>query len=145
MAILTQIENDFQQALKQKETSIISTLRLLLTALKYEKINKRAELEEEDVNKIVKSEIKKRKEAIEEYTKAERTDLADKEQQELTILAKYLPEQLSEDVVKAMVQTIITQTDSANFGQIMGKVMAELKGQADGAMVKKMVEEALKK
>ena len=145
MSQLKEIENDFQQALKSKNQEVVSTLRMLLAALKNEQISKRAELEEEDIIKVVKSEIKKRKESIEEYTQAKRQDLIDKEKKELEILNKYLPEQMSEEEVREKVQHILNQIESRNFGQIMGQVMAELKGQADGALVKKIVEEEINK
>lgn len=144
MSILEQIEKDYQEKFKQREELVISTLRMLLAALKNAKIQKKANLEDEEILKIIKIEIKKRKEAISEYEKAGRQELSDKEKQELEILKKYLPEQMSEDEIKEKVKQIIAQIeDKENFGQVMGQVMAELKDQADGTLVKKIVQDQI--
>lgn len=146
MPILEKINSDFTQALKEKRQDALSTLRLLLAAIKNERIKKMADLTDEDVIKIIKSEIKKRKESISEYEKGNRIDLAEKEKKELEFLNPYLPEQMSEDQIKDAVQKILeTLTDKENEGKVMGAVMAQLKGQADGALVKKVVSEFLKK
>jgi len=146
MQLLEQIEKDYQQAVKERKEDVVSVLRLLLAALKNAKIEKRQELDQQEVVKVIKSEIKKRNESIKEYEDAQRQDLADKEKNELEILKPYLPEQLSEDQVRAKVQEIISGIeDLDNFGQVMGKVMAELKDQADGALVKQIVEAEIKK
>jgi len=146
MAILEKIEADFQQAFKEQKKDVMSTLRLLLASLKNEKIKKMADLTDEDTIKIIKSEIKKRQEAIIEYQKGNREDLAAKEKQELSILNQYLPEQMSPEAVKTEVIRILSQLeDKDNIGRVMGAVMAELKGQADGSLVKKIVEEELTK
>ena len=95
---------------------------------------------------MIKSEIKKRREAIEEYNKADRQELVSLEEKELAILLKYLPEQMSEEAIRQKVQEILGQvTDKDNLGKVMGTVMAELKGQADGALVKQIVEEEINK
>jgi len=146
MPILEKIDSDFKQAFKEQKQDAVSTLRLLLAALKNERIKKMADLTDDDVIKIIKSEIKKRKESIEEYEKANRTELADKEKRELDILMPYLPAQMDEGQIKEAVQKILeTITDKENEGKVMGAVMAQLKGQADGALVKKVVSELLKK
>lgn len=146
MPILEKIDSDFKQAFKERKQDAVSTLRLLLAVLKNERIKKMADLSDDDTIKIVKSEIKKRKESIEEYEKAKRTDLADKEKIELEILMPYLPQQMDEGQIKEAVQKILdTVTDKENEGKVMGAVMAQLKGQADGALVKKVVSELLKK
>jgi len=159
MSILQQIDSDFQQALKDQNQNAMSTLRLILAALKYERIRKKADLTDDDAVKIIKSEIKKRKEAITDYAKGNRADLAAKEQAEIKIIEKYLPLQLSEEEVRAKVKAILdTLEDKDNAGKVMGKVMAEMKdpglgspreagqgGQADGALVRKIVEEELNK
>lgn len=146
MPILEKIDSDFKQAFKEKKQDAVSTLRLLMAALKNEKIKKMADLTDDDAIKIIKSEIKKRKEAIEAYEKAKRTDLADKEKRELEILNPYLPEQMDEGQIKSAVEKIIAAApDKENEGKLMGAVMTELKGKADGALVRKIVSELLKK
>jgi len=146
MSILEQINNDFQQAFKNREESAISTLRLLLAALKNERIKKMADLEDEDVIKILKSEIKKRNEAILDFQKGKRDDLVQKEKAEIKIIEKYLPAQMSEEQVWLKVRGILDQIeDKGNLGKVMGQIMSELKGGADGSLVRKIVEEELAK
>jgi len=143
--IIEQIDKDFQQALKEKNQGAVSTLRLLSSALKYERIKKMADLTDEDALKVLKSEIKKRREAINDYEKGGRPELAAKEKAEIEMIEKYLPAQMEEAQVKVKVQAILqTLEDKDNLGKVMGQVMAELKGQVDGALVKKIVEDLLK-
>jgi uncharacterized protein len=144
MSLLAQIEKDYEQAFRNKEVSAVSTLRLLLAALKNESIRKKGPLEEADIIKVIKSEIKKRKEAIFEYEKADRMELATGEKEEMIVLEKYLPQQMSEDDIRVKVKKIIEGLDdTANLGKVMGKVMAELKDEADGTLVRKIVEEEI--
>ncbi len=146
MPILGKIDSDFKQALKERKPDAVSTLRLLLAALKNERIKKMADLTDEDAIKIIKSEIKKRKESIVEYEKGQRADLADKERQELEILNPYLPAQMDEGQIKSAIEKILAaMPDKENEGKVMGAVMSELKGQADGAQVRQIVSELLKK
>ncbi|MDD5341344.1 MAG: GatB/YqeY domain-containing protein [Patescibacteria group bacterium] len=146
MPILDKINSDFTRVYKEQKQDAVSTLRLLLAAFKNERIKKMTDLNDDDVIKIIKSEIKKRKEAIEEYEKAGRKDLAEKEKRELAILNPYLPEQMGEAEIKVVVEKIIKEVgEGENEGKIMGRVMAELKGKADGTLVKKVVQEILKK
>ena len=145
MPLLNQIESDYQQALKARNHNVVNTLRMVLAALKNEVINKKAELSDEEIVKVLKSEIKKRNEAFTEYEKADRMELANKEKEELLILEKYLPEQLGEEEIKKIVDEAVAELgEDANFGQIMGKVMPKLQGQADGNLVKQIVEQAMK-
>jgi len=143
MNILEQIEYDFQQAFKDKKQSVVSVLRMIKAALKNAQIAKKDELNDEDVIKVLKSESKKRKEAITDYEKANRQELVDKEKQELEIIAKYLPEQLSEEQIQQVVKTKIKELETDNIGKLMAAVMQELKGQADGSIVKKIVEQEI--
>lgn len=158
------IQNDLKQALKEKREKEVLVLRLLLAAIfnrekekRYklskekpkfseEKLEKESVLTNEEVLQVVSSEIKKRKEAILEFEKGKRDDLVKKEKAEMEILAKYLPEQLSEEEIKKLAQEIIKKV-SAKGPKEIGKVMAELipkvKGKADGVLVSKIVKELL--
>lgn len=148
MPILEKIDSDFKQAYKEQKQDAVSTLRMLLAALKNERIKKGVDLNDDDVIKIIKSEIKKRKESILEYEKGNRQDLANKEKKELEFLNPYLPKQMDENEIKLAVEKILAQlsdSEKENIGKVMGKVMAELNGQADGSLVKKTVQEILAK
>lgn len=149
MALLERIEKDFKQALQQKQVEKLSVLRGLKAALHNKEIELKSlkkEITEEIVIEIVQKEAKKRREAAEMYKKGKRKELANKEEKELIILGQYLPEQLSDDKVKELVIKAIKAVNPAgpqDFGKVMGKVMAETKGQVQGDKVKKIVQEQL--
>lgn len=124
----------------------MSTLRLLLSEIRSAEKEKKAPLEEAEIIQIIKRQIKRRKEAIEQYAKAGRGDLADKEEREKEILEAYMPEQMSEEEIRKAVKTAISELQAssmADMGKVMGKVMADLAGKADGSVVNKIVKEEL--
>ncbi len=135
-----------------KNAGTLSVLRLLLASIHNKEIALRqgepVELTDEQIIEVIKSEIKKRKEAAELYGQGKRADLADKEKSELEILRKYLPAQLSEleleEIVKQVVGTM-PEVSQKDFGKIMGQVMAKAKGKAEGGKVGEMVKKILAK
>lgn len=140
------IKSDLNQALKNKKETEVSTLRLLLSEIHNQEIAKQADLTKEDIIKVVQKEVKRRREAIEAYQKGKRDDLVAKEKQELEILNKYLPQQLSSQELETIIQSVIKETGASgmsNFGKVMGAVMARVKGQADGKVVSESVKKAL--
>ncbi len=146
MSLLAQIEKDYEQAFKNRQQTVVSTLRLLLAALKNEMIKSKGDLTEDAIIKVIKTEVKKRKESIFEYEKADRMELATAEKEEQLILEEYLPEQMSEEDVRLKVKEILSSIDDLdNIGKVMGAVMGQLKDAADGNLVKKIVEEETKK
>jgi uncharacterized protein YqeY len=148
MNLVEKIEEDFKTALRSQDASKVGVLRMLKSALKNKAVEKKTELEEADVISIIKSEAKKRKESIEAFTKAERHELVEKEKAELKLLDEYLPEQLSDDKIKEVITSVrsgLDEDDKKNFGKVMGAVMAELKGQADGQKVGELVKASLSK
>ena len=146
-------KKDLQEELKQsmlaRNELKTSVLRMLLSAINYQEIQKGGagyEANEVDVMSVVQKEAKQRRDSIEEFTKAGRQELADKEQKELEILQKYLPEQLSEEEIKKLVDEAISQTGASNIsdmGKVMGALMPKIKGKADGSLVSKIVKESL--
>ncbi|PLX26994.1 hypothetical protein C0583_05385 [Candidatus Parcubacteria bacterium] len=145
---IDKINEDIKLAMREKRADDLSTLRMLLTALKNKKIElgNKEELKDEEAMAVVKSEIKKRKDSIQAYNDGVRQDLADKEQAEIDILSKYMPEQMSEADVEKIVDEVISGIENAskaNFGQIMGEVMKKTKGEADGGVVSAIVNKKL--
>jgi hypothetical protein len=129
-------------AMKAGEKLKVSTLRLTSSAITYAEKDKRRELTEEETLEVLVREVKKRREAMEEYDKAGRGDLADKERAEAGILADYLPEQLSEDEITEIVKQAIEEsgaTEPSDMGKIMGLVIPKTKGRADGKRVNEIV------
>jgi uncharacterized protein len=141
----SKIENDLKDAMRARDQEILGTLRMLVAAVKNKKIEIGRDLNEEEVIAALKSEVKKRKDSIESYKSGNREDLAEKEQAEIEILSKYLPEQMGDEEVKAAVKKVAEEMNAtkADFGKVMGKVIAELKGKADGAQVSRIVKEIL--
>lgn len=120
----------------------VSTLRMLMAELKNAEIAKRGELAADDELAVVAREVKRRTEAVDEYAKAGRDDLAGKEETEASILKEFLPEQLSEAEVESIVDEAIAETGAAtpkDMGRVMGAVMPKLKGRADGKLVNALV------
>jgi len=149
-----QIQSDSKNALKSGDHFLVGTLRLVLAAIatkekdkKFkEKLEGEGQLTDQEIIEVIISEIKKRKDAIALYNQGNRPELAEREQKEIDILKKYLPEQLSADQVKKLVEESIAKTEAKELKD-MGKVMADLnskiKGKADSSEVSKLVKELL--
>lgn len=120
-----------RSAMKSKNADLVSTIRLLLAAIKQQEIDKREQLTDSDVLTIVERLVKQRRESIQIYTEAGRNDLASKESAELEILTTYLPKQLSDEEVESIIQETLSSLD-AREPKDMGKVMAALKTQLSG-------------
>lgn len=142
------IQEDIKTAMIAHDEEKLSTLRMLKSAIQYAEINKGLDYKatDEDILGVIEKEVKKRREAIELYIKGERPELADKEKRELDTLQTYLPEQLTEDEVKKLVDEAVSSTGASTM-QDMGKVMAALmpnvKGKADAGMVSNLVRSKL--
>lgn len=146
MTLEEKIKADLKEAIKSGDDTTRDVLRFLSSDIKNEAIKLRKELEEKDVVNVIKRGIKSRKDSVEQYTNGGRADLAEKEQKEISVLEKYMPEQMSEDEIKAIVQKVIQNMDATqakNFGLVMKEVMKETEGRADGSVVSKVVKETL--
>ncbi|MBI3981217.1 GatB/YqeY domain-containing protein [Candidatus Microgenomates bacterium] len=146
--ILSKLREDLNSALKKGESAKVSTLRLLLSALSYEKIAKQHDLSEDEIIAVLKREAKKRQESIELYRQGKREDLANKEEQEQILIRTYLPQDLSEEKIRERVLFLVNhlpQTEKKDFGKAMQAVMTELRGKADGGLISKVVKEVLSK
>ncbi len=142
------LNEDLKVTMKSGNTQKRDTLRMLMSAIKNREIDKRTELNDEQILEVVASEVKKRRESISQFSLGGRSDLVEKEQIEIDILYKYLPEQLDESSVREAVISAIKQTGASNIkdvGRVMSAVMAIVKGKADGTLVSKLVKEELTK
>jgi hypothetical protein len=147
MTIKDQLNTDLKEAMKSGDKPRLETIRMLRSAIKYAEIDAQAEFDDQGVLGVISKQAKQRRDSIAEFEKAGRTDLVEKEAAELKILEKYLPAQLSENEIRAKVQTIIAAlnvTGATGMGLVMKQAMAELKGQADGKVVNQIVRELLK-
>lgn len=163
MSLKETINNDLKNAQQEKNELVILVLRGINAAIHnkeiekrtklskeekdIEKLKKESELIEEEIMEVVSSEAKKRKEAIEEFRKGNRNDLAEKEEKELEILKKYLPEQMNEEQIQEEVKKAIKEVNAVGLqdtGKVMSVLMPKLKGKAEGGIVSKIVSDLLK-
>ncbi len=147
MSILTKLQSDLRLALKASDALRVSVLRLILSALNYEQIEKQHDLSDEEITTVLLRDAKKHRESIESFKKGNREDLWKKEELELAIIQTYLPAQMSMDDLKVEVANIVSalsQEDKQNFGKVMGVVISKLKGKADGGIIAGVVREELK-
>jgi len=143
-----QLQEELKQSMLSRDEFKTSVLRMLISAIGYSEIQKGLgyEASEEDVMSAIEKQVKQRKDSIEQYEKAGRNDLADKEKKELELLEKYLPEQMGEEKIINLVKEAISQTGAAtmaDMGKVMGALMPKTKGKADGSLVSKIVREQL--
>jgi uncharacterized protein YqeY len=144
-----QLQEELKQSMLAKNALKTSTLRMLLSALNYAEINKGGanyEATDADVMEVIQKEAKQRRDSIEAFESGGRQEMADKEKQELTILQAYLPEQMSEEEIRNLVDETVSQTGAAgmqDIGKVMGALMPKVKGKSDGNLVNKIVREKL--
>jgi hypothetical protein len=146
MSLNQRLNDAMKEAMKAKETLRLSTIRLIRAAIKNREIEVREELDDPAVIDILSSLVKQRKESAQVYRENERLDLAAKEEAELEILQEFLPEQLSEEEVLAMIEAAIAETGAASardMGRVMKIVSVRTKGRADGKRVSDLVKERL--
>jgi len=147
MTLSIRLKDELKEALRRGDRTRAGVFRMLLSELHARRIEKRGELSEEDELKVLMAEAKKRREAHEAYVKGGRDDLAENEERELRIIEEYLPEKLSPEKLREVVERTISELDArgpSDLGRVMGKVMAKVRGQVDGAEVRAVVEACLK-
>lgn len=148
MTLKEQITEDMKSAMRAKEAERLGTIRLLLAAIKQREVDERITVDDAGIITIVEKLIKQRKDSIEQFQKAGRTDLVDQESKELGILQAYMPAQLSEAEVQAAIQKTISSlgaTGPQDMGKVIGALKSQLAGKADMGMVSGLVKAALAK
>lgn len=146
MSILEQLNEDMKTAMRAKEREKLTTIRMIKASIQNEEIKKGQELDEEEVLAILSREKKQRLESYAEFEKAGREDLTEKLKVELEVVDQYLPEQLSDDEVRALVEESIEEVGAESMqdmGTVMSNVMPKLQGRADGSQVNTLVRELL--
>jgi uncharacterized protein YqeY len=146
MNLIETIEADLIKALKSHLSEEVSTLRLLKNAIDTAQKNTTKTFEDSDIITIIKKQAKDRKEAISIYLKAEKEEMAKKEQFELDLLNKYLPEEMSQAEIEPIINKIIDEmkpSGLADFGKVMGAAMAQLKDKVDGNKIAEIIKKKL--
>ena len=146
MSLQEQISAALKDAMRARDETKMTTLRLVLTAIKEREKEARSLLEDQEVISVITSQIKQRRESIEQYQKAGREDLAQTEENELQILQGYMPEQISEEEISNTLDEIIAEVGAVSMkdmGKVMKATMAKLAGKADGRAINAMVKAKL--
>ena len=148
MTLINQIQNHVKDAMKAGDRLKLSTLRLLVAAIKQKEIDTRSDLSDDEIISIIEKQMQQRLEAAEQYEAAGRNELFEKENQEAEILKAYLPEKMGEEEVKEMIEKIISEMGEISMKE-MGNVMSALKDQAgskiDMKLASQMVREIISK
>ena len=146
MSLKARITEDMKSAMRARETERLATIRLLLAAIKQKEVDERIELDDATVIGVVDKLIKQRKDSIEAFRKAERHDLADKEQAEMQVLQAYLPARMNAQELAQAVAAIVAELGAkgpGDMGRVMAAVKAQLSGKADMGQVSAAVKSAL--
>ena len=141
-----QVTKDMATALKAGEKDKLSTLRMLLSAVKYKEVDAKHQLSDEEVIAVISTLIKQRQDSVEQFKLGGREDLVEKESKEIGYLRAYLPPQLSEEEVRDIIKKAAAETGAAgpkDMGKLMKVVMPQVKGKADGKLVNDIVKEVL--
>ncbi|MFA6958278.1 MAG: GatB/YqeY domain-containing protein [Thermoanaerobaculia bacterium] len=142
MSLTEQVRADMTAAMKAKAAEKLSTLRMLQAALKNEQIEKMHELSDAEAAAVIRRAVKQRQDSIEQYEKAARQELADKEKRELAILETYLPKQMSDEALEALIKGLVASTGATSkkdTGKVMKEIMANHRDEVDGKKVQEIL------
>lgn len=148
MSLKEKLMEDMKQAMKAKEEGRLrlAVIRMVRSAIRQAEIDGKKELDDEGIVSIISKEVKSRKDSLEEFRKGNRADLVQETEEEISVLLPYLPQQLSEDEVRALVEEAVRATGAVtqkDMGKVMGVLMPKVKGRADGKLVNRLVREKL--
>lgn len=146
MSLKTQLTEDMKTAMRAKDQVSLSTIRLINAAIKQFEVDERTEADDAKIISILTKMVKQRKDSAKIYTEAGRQDLADKENAEIKILNRYLPQMMSAEEIKTVVEAVIAETGAsgmADMGKVMGVLKTRLAGKADMGEVNKVLKAAL--
>jgi uncharacterized protein YqeY len=143
MSLKGRIQEDVKSAMRAHERERLAALRLITAAIKQKEVDERIELDDEQVLAVLDKMVKQRRDSLEQYSQAGRDDLAVKEQFELDLIQTYLPEQLAEDELQALIRSTISELGASSMRD-MGAVMGALRGQVQGRADMKAVSEAVR-
>lgn len=146
MNLSERLNDDMKQAMRNHEKFKLTVIRMVRSSIKNVEINERRTLEDSEVLDILNRELKQRKDSLQEFEKAGRDDLVENLKTEITIISEYMPAQLSEEEVHAIVQQTIQElgaSSKADLGKVMGALMPKVKGRADGRIVNQTVQRLL--
>ncbi len=140
MSLIEKLQEEQKNAMKARDRDRLTVLRGLLAAVKNKQIDSDKELTEEEIQKVIASQGKQLKDALKDFETAEREDLIEKTKAEIEIIETFLPKQLEDQEIEVIAQDVISKVGKENFGLLMGAVMKEIAGRADGQRVRVVVQ-----
>jgi uncharacterized protein YqeY len=146
MSLYQRLDQALKEAIKNQQPVATSTLRLLKSAIRYREVDVRRPLTEAELQATINTQVKQRREAVTEYNKAGRPELARQEEEELSVLLSFLPPQLSPEEMAAAVNAVIAElgaTGPNDLGKVMKNAMARLAGRADGKVIREIAQQRL--
>ena len=146
MSLKERLDQDLKTAMREKAQLRLDTIRMLKSAIKYREIELMKPLDDAGIHAVISSEVKRRRDAVEQYKAGNRPDLADKEDAEIAILQGYLPQQLTQDELRAKVEAAVTATGAQgmkDMGKVMKALLPEVQGRAEGSAVSELVKARL--
>lgn len=146
MSIAQQLTDSMKKAMKAKQPLRLGVIRLIRSAIKNAEIDKKVVMDDEQIISVMSTLLKQRRESAQIYRDNDRIDLAEKEEQEISVLQEFLPQQLTTDEIKTLVEGVIAEvgaTSMKEMGMVMKKVSAQTIGRADGRLVSEMVKSCL--
>ncbi len=146
MTLQEQLTQDMKSAMKAKEKVRLTTIRLIRSAIKYKEIELQHELDDDEVLQVITTAVKQHKDSIEQFQKGGRDELVEQEQAELEVLESYLPQQLSEEELTALVKEAIEASNATSMkeiGNVMKYIMPKVQGRADGKIINQLAKNQL--
>ena len=146
MGLKEQLNEDMKQAMRAKDKNRLSAIRMVRGAVRDKEINSQVELDDDGVLEVIASQIKKRKDALEQLRQSNRDDLVGAEIEQINILQEFLPAQLSEEEIETVVINAIEElgaTSMRDMGKVMGKLVPQLRGKVDNSVVSQIVRQKL--
>lgn len=146
MSLKERLDSDMKTAMREKDAVALSVVRLLKSAIKYREIELAKALEDVEIHGVIASEIKRRRDSVEQYRAGNRADLADREEAEIRVLQAWLPAQLSSDELRAKVDEVVRRLGAAgpkDLGAVMKALLPEVQGRAEGKAVSELVKARL--
>lgn len=146
-AIKTKLEDDLKQAMRERNAPRRDVIRYIRSEIRNQEIRLQRDLEDDDAIQVLSRQAQQRRDSIEAFESANRQDLVDKERAELEIITEYLPQQMGEDEIRALVAQTVAETGAAgprDMGKVMSAIMPQVRGRAEGRQVSALVSEKLR-
>lgn len=143
--LLETLNEDFKNAMREKNELVVGALRIVKSEIKNAEIEKGSVLTDDESLKVIAKKVKQHKDSIESFKSGNRPDLVEHEELQMAVLQKYLPQQMDEEAVRALVKAVVAETSAtqADFGKVMKEVLVRASGQTDGSVVSKIAKEEL--